>query len=347
MSMTVVIVDDTQTNLSLTTAMVSRLADCTAVSFLDPRKALDYCTRNAPDLVIVDYLMPDLDGLEFIRLLRECHSIDGLPILMVTGDTEREVRYRALELGATDFLTKPIDRVEFQARIRNSFGLRRGHLAQLERSRSLAAEVLKATEELRFRERETIHRLARAAEYRDPETGSHILRMSHYASVIARGMGWSEAKLELLLHAAPMHDIGKLGTPDHILLKPGKLTPEEFEIMKQHATIGWSILKDSNSPMLQLAATIAHTHHEKFDGSGYPHGLQGTEIPECGRIVAVADVFDALTSDRPYKPAWPIEKAIALLKDGRGKHFDPQCVDIFFERWDEIISIRDQYSDEF
>jgi response regulator RpfG family c-di-GMP phosphodiesterase len=345
MAMTIVVIDDTLANLTLTSAMVNRIEGGRAVPFSDPSKALAFCTSTTPDLVIVDYMMPQMDGLEFIERLRKHAGLEELPILMITSETEREVRYRALELGATDFLQKPLDKVEFQARIRNALFVRRAFLAQVERSRTLSDEVTAATAVIRARELETILRLARAAEYRDPETGLHILRMAQYSVMIARHLGWTRQPLDYLLHAAPMHDVGKVGTPDQILLKPGKLTAEEFETMKEHAMIGWLILRDSSSPILQLAAEIAYTHHEKVNGSGYPRGLVGEDIPEVGRIVAVADVFDALTSVRPYKPAWSMEKAVAMLVEGRGSHFDPRCVDVFVGDLDEILAIRAAYDD--
>ncbi|MCB1940181.1 MAG: HD domain-containing protein, partial [Rhodocyclaceae bacterium] len=216
----------------------------------------------------------------------------------------------------TDFLNKPIDRHEFQPRVRNMLALRRAHLATREQARILAVEVERATAEIHSRERETVARLARAAEFRDPETGAHIQRMAHYSALIGRKLGLSDHFVDALLQAAPMHDVGKMGIPDHILLKPGKLTPEEFEIMKGHPRIGHDILKDSSSPVLQLAASIALHRHEKFDGSGYPQGLHETAIPLEGRIVAVADVFDALTSARSYKKAWPLEQAVEMLREG-------------------------------
>jgi response regulator RpfG family c-di-GMP phosphodiesterase len=189
-------------------------------------------------------------------------------------------------------------------------------------------------------------RLSRAAEYRDPETGSHILRMAHYSALIAKGLGLSEQDQSVLLEAAPMHDIGKVGIADNILLKPGRLTPEEFTVMKLHATYGYEILKDSSSAILQVGAAIALAHHEKFDGSGYPSGLQGEDIPIFSRIVAVADVFDALTSERPYKKAWTLERACELIKAESGTHFDPKCVDSFFDQWDEVLAIRERFKDD-
>jgi putative two-component system response regulator len=206
--------------------------------------------------------------------------------------------------------------------------------------------VAKATEVIYAREQETILRLSRAAEFRDPETGAHILRMSHYAQLIAGKLGMPQDFQRMLLSAAPMHDVGKLGTPDHILLKPGRLTSEEYEVMKNHTSIGHEILKGSSSPALQMAATIALTHHEKFDGSGYPEGLAEDSIPIEGRIVAVADVFDALTSVRPYKEAWDLPRAIEFLKEGSGAHFDPCCVSAFLHDWDSVLAVRERFKDD-
>jgi putative two-component system response regulator len=206
--------------------------------------------------------------------------------------------------------------------------------------------VERATKEVIERENDTIFRLSRAAEYRDPETGAHVLRMAHYSKLIAQRLGLPEVFQDLLFHSAPMHDIGKVGTPDNILLKPGKLTDDEMVIMRQHAEIGHEILRDSPSPVLQMAAIIALSHHERFDGSGYPQGLVGHDIPLAGRIVAVADVFDALTSERPYKRAWPVEEAVKYMRDQAEKHFDPSCVDVFFSDLNEVLRIRQTFSDE-
>lgn len=344
--MNVVVIDDAQVNLTLMSALLAKLPDVSATCFLSPSEALHHCLHEDPDLVIVDYMMPDMDGIEFIRRFRAHPARSQTPLLMITADHEREVRYRALEAGANDFLTKPVDRVEMSSRVRNMLSLRRGQVALANHARTLAEEVRRATAEIFERERETLNKLARAAEFRDPETGAHILRMAHFSALIAREMGLPPELQESLLIAAPMHDVGKLGTPDHILLKPGRLTEEEFEIMKRHATIGHEILKDSASPYMQLAATIALTHHEKYDGSGYPAGLAGDAIPLVGRIVAVADVFDALTSERPYKRAWDLDRARTFLIEGRGSHFDPQCVDAMLACWDEVLGIRRRFRDE-
>jgi putative two-component system response regulator len=346
LAMKVVIVDDTPINVTLMEALVRKIPDCQPVCFTESAAGLAWCIANDPDLVIVDYMMPAPDGIEFIQRLRQAPGRGEMPILMVTADHEKEVRYRALETGATDFLTKPVDRIELTSRVKNMLAIRRSHLLLADRAALLAEEVKLATAEISARERETIYRLARAAEFRDPETGAHIQRMAHYSQLIASHLCWDEDAQDLLLQAAPMHDVGKLGTPDHILLKPGKLTAEEFVIMKQHATIGWEILKDSSSAILLSAAEIALTHHEKFDGSGYPNGLVGDAIPMAGRIVAVADVFDALTSVRPYKEAWELDRAFAFLVDGSGTHFDPVCVDAFLACRDKVLEIRDRYQDE-
>jgi putative two-component system response regulator len=342
----VLIVDDTEINLILFGALVKKLENCESHSFADPRAGLAWAQTNVPDLVIVDYMMPDLDGLEFITLLREIPGRESVPILMITANDQKQIRYRALDIGANDFLTKPVDKVEFLARAKNMLGLNDARKKLSDQAAWLADEVRKATLEIVQRERETVLRLSRAAEFRDPETGAHIVRMAHFSYWIARAMGLSESDQVLLLEAAPMHDIGKVGIADKILLKPGRLDPDEFTVMKRHATIGYELLKGSSSRVLQAGAEIALGHHEKFDGSGYPKGLKGEEIPIFSRIVAVADVFDALTSERPYKKAWEVEAAIDFLNQGSGSHFDPTCVRGFLDAWDEIEKVRERYQDE-
>ncbi|WP_417067422.1 HD domain-containing phosphohydrolase [Niveibacterium terrae] len=343
--MNVAIIDDTPVNLALMQALVGKIEHCTSHAFVDPREGLAWCLANDPDLVIVDYMMPELDGLELIRRLRATDQSDELPMLMVTAAHEKEVRYEALECGATDFLTKPIDKNEFLPRVRNMLALRQHSVMLRNRASELAKAVRLATAEIHERERETVTRLAKAAEFRDPETGAHIMRMAHFSRLIGKHLGLESEDLDMLFAAAPMHDVGKLGTPDHILLKPDRLTPEEFEIMKEHTSIGYEILKDSSSPVIRLGAEIALTHHERFDGKGYPRGLFGEAIPLPGRIVAVADVFDALSSVRPYKPAWELKDTCDYLRRGRGEHFDARCVDAFLDHWDEVQQIRERFSD--
>ena len=342
----VLIVDDTEINLILFAALVKKLGDCESHSFSDSRAGLAWVQQYVPDLVIVDYMMPEMDGLEFIRLLREIPGREAIPVLMITANDQKQIRYRALDIGANDFLTKPVDKVEFLARAKNMLTLNDARKKLADQAAWLAEEVRKATHEVVERERETVIRLSRAAEFRDPETGAHILRMAHFSQIIARGMGLSESDQYLLLEAAPMHDIGKVGIADKILLKPGRLEPEEFEIMKRHATIGYELLQGSSSRVLQAGAEIARGHHEKFDGSGYPQGLKGEDIPIFSRIVAVADVFDALTSERPYKKAWDVEAAVDFLKAGSGSHFDPECVTAFLNAWDDVQEVRARYSED-
>lgn len=346
--MAIAIVDDTPLNLTLIQALVRKLTPpgTEIVTFTSPLEGLQWCGNNEPDLLIVDYMMPDINGIEFIETVRKLYPADTVPILMVTAAHEKEVRYQSLTAGANDFLTKPIDRHEFDPRVRTMLSLRASQQRRRNWNDDLRQAVTLKTAEIVAREQETITRLARAAEFRDPETGAHIVRMAHYSQRIARQLGLDDELCERILSAAPMHDIGKVGTPDHILLKPGRLTAEELVVMHQHSRIGHDILKGSSSPMIQMAAEIALTHHEKFDGSGYPDGTVGEAIPISGRIVAVADVFDALTSPRPYKEAWPLERAFDFIKTGRGSHFDPACVDAFFAVIPEILLIRERFQDE-
>ena len=343
--MRIVIIDDIQMNVTLLEHLIKKIPECEFVTFTDPRKAIDWCRDNEPDLVVVDYMMQDMDGIEFTRLFRSFNHYGSIPVLMVTANNNTGVRHDALISGVSDFLNKPLDNVEFLARAKNLLALRTSHKQLSTHAEWLSKEVRKATAEIVAREQETIFCLARAAEYRDPETGAHISRMAHYSKHIACVLGLPLDQQDLILEAAPMHDIGKVGTPDSILLKPGSLTDEELIIMKQHAVIGYEVLNTGNSHLLKMAAEIALTHHEKFDGSGYPRGLVGYDIPLFGRIVAVADVFDALTSDRPYKKAWSIERATQLMHESAGKHFDPACIDAFFTDFDKVLAIKKKFSD--
>ncbi|MEN9452552.1 MAG: hypothetical protein RLZZ369_1611 [Pseudomonadota bacterium] len=344
--MLIAIVDDNPVNVTLLKVLARQLPDTETVEFLDSRQGLAWCLANDPDLLLVDYMMPELDGMAFIEAFRAAPGKALTPILMITASNDTEVKFMALEKGANDLLTKPVDRAEFLARTRNMLVLRRNQKDLADRASWLADEVAKATAAIVARERETVLRLARAAEYRDPETGAHLLRMAHYSKLIARELGWSQADQDLILDAAPMHDIGKVGTPDQILLKPGRLDDAEMAIMREHAAIGFEILNGSQSPFLQLAAVIALSHHEKFDGTGYPRQLKGEDIPLVGRIVAVADVFDALTSERPYKKAWEVDRALDFLKENSGSHFDPACVRVFLANLDEALQIKARFQDD-
>jgi response regulator RpfG family c-di-GMP phosphodiesterase len=343
--MRIVIVDDNPVNLKLMEGLVKRTGEVETLLFRDSGEGLDWCLRNTPDIVIVDYMMPPPDGLEFIRRFRASPAHAEVPLLMITADHEKPTRYAALEGGANDFLTKPIDGAEFRARLRNMLDLRRSQRALADRAAWLAEKVAEATSEILDREREMITRLSRAAEFRDPETGAHIQRMANYSRLIAQQYGLPEEEQALILRAAPMHDVGKIAIPDHILLKPGRLDADEMVIMRTHAEKGYEILKDSRSPLLDAAASIALTHHEKFNGGGYPRGLAGADIPLHGRIVAVADVFDALTTERPYKQPWPLDRALDFLREGAGTHFDPDCVESFLARIDDVLMIQATYRD--
>jgi putative two-component system response regulator len=342
----VLVVDDSSGNLTLFKHLVVRLGDCEPVLFDRPVDALAWCRDHIPDLVVVDYMMPEMDGLQFTEAFRALHSGDEIPILMVTANDQKEVRYRALQGGANDFLNKPVDAMEFSARARNMLALRQGQKYLADRALHLAALVEEQTHQIRTRERELVYRLSRAAEFRDPETGAHIQRMAHYSRIIAEEFGLDEPQRKVLFEAAPMHDVGKIGIPDQILLKPGKLTTEEFEIMKGHARKGYDLLGGSASEVMQVGAEIALTHHEKFNGAGYPCGLAGTDIPIFGRITAVADVFDALTSERPYKHAWTFEESMDFLRRESGSHFDPRVVDAFMARTAEALEIQARFQDE-
>jgi len=343
--MRILLIDDTQLNITLLQHLIKKIPEYESIAFTNPIEALHWCRDNEPDLVVVDYMMPEMDGIQFTQQFRGFVNYQDIPVLMVTANSETSVRHKALVSGVTDFLNKPLDNSEFVARARNMLALRQSQKKLMDHAAWLAEEVSKATAKIKAQERETIFCLAKAAEYRDPETGAHIQRMAYYSKHIARVLGLSVQQQELLLEAAPMHDIGKVGIADAILLKPGKLTSEEFAVMKQHAVIGYQLLNESSSPLLKLAAEIAYTHHEKYDGSGYPRGLANEDIPLFGRIVAVADVFDALTSERPYKKAWRIEDACQLLRDGSGQHFDPTCVEAFFSEFDNIINIKNTFID--
>ena len=284
-------------------------------------------------------------GIEVVRRLRMLTEYQQVPIVMVTVNEERWIRYAALDAGVTDFMHKPVDVRECMARCQNLLTMRRQHLVLEDRKRHLENRVQEATLELRAREKETLYRLARAGEFRDSETGNHIFRMARYSRLIANVIGLPSEEAETIELAAPLHDIGKIGIPDNILLKPGRLTDNEFREMRAHPQIGYEILKDSPSRYLRMGALIALGHHEKFDGSGYPLGLVGDHIPLPARIVAVADVFDALTSVRPYKAAWTAHQAFDYLRSQSGSHLDPALVNAFLRVSDQTLAIQQELMD--
>ena len=340
----ILIIDDQFTSRRILEQLVIGLGDHLEIKlFAEPVSALEWAEAHQPDLVLTDYKMPNMDGVIFTRRFRNIHP--DVPLIVVTGLEDKEIRYQALEAGATDFLIKPIDYTECLARCRNLLLLSRHQRLLKDRSHLLEQQVTEATKEITIREQETLLRLAKAGEYRDEETGNHVLRMAIFARLMAEKLGLHENDCHVIEIAAPMHDIGKIGVPDGVLLKPAKLDADELWIMRAHTRIGYEILKDSPSKYLQMGAVIALGHHERYDGTGYPSRLRGYEIPLEARIVAVADVFDALTSDRPYKKAWSIQDALNYLSAERGKHFDPECIDAFLAQFDKILSIRQRFLD--
>lgn len=344
--MLIQIIDDHPGNLALLEQLVRAvLPGLTPESHLEPARALEACGARMPDLIMVDFLMPGMNGLEFVKEFRRLPGSADVLILMVTASTERRIRQQALDLGITDFLNKPIDPSEFKARLKNLVALRQAHLHLTDQNKWLEEAVAQATRVIHEREEELIHRLAIAAECRDHEMGGHIARMARYSLLVAQGLGLSPQRCDLILKAAPMHDLGKLGIPDAILHKSGPLDEGERAVMRTHPVIGHGILKGSASKLICLGAQIAVSHHERWDGSGYPHGLAGEHIPGAGRIIAVADVFDALTTERSYKPAWSVDQACEHLVRESGRHFDPRCVEAFLLARDEIKAIRAEFEE--
>ena len=322
---TLLLVDDEPVNLRV---LKQTLGDDYRLIFAkNGFEALKLVSQDKPDLILLDVMMPEMTGLEVCVSLKKSSSTQHIPIIFITALNDAVDEANGFDVGAVDYISKPISPAVVRARVKTHLSL-------------VQADELKRTR------LQVIQRLGRAAEYKDNETGMHVMRMSHYSQLLALALGYTETEAERLLHAAPMHDIGKIGIPDSIMLKPGKLTEEEFAAMRKHPEIGAEILGEPDSDLIRLATTVAMTHHEKWDGSGYPKGLAGEDIPIEGRIVAIADVFDALTTKRPYKEAWSVEDTMDYIRAQSGKHFDPRLVELFEQNIDAILVIRDKWKDE-
>ncbi|TWU56571.1 Cyclic di-GMP phosphodiesterase response regulator RpfG [Rubripirellula tenax] len=363
----VLIVDDEDTNIEIVRAYLEEDGFSKFITTTDSTSAMELIQNHRPEIVLLDINMPKVSGLQILEALKADPELKLIPTVVLTASTSSDIKLQALRLGAADFLAKPVDPSELILRVENVLAVKayQDHLAQY--SEQLEKQVRLRTRELIRSRQEAIHCLARAGEYRDDDTGQHVLRVGRYAALIAIELGFPRAAIDLIEQAAQLHDVGKIGVPDSVLHKPGKLDPHEFDIMrghcgigrriinplsheesirlKQHTSVGMQIMSSTTSPVLKLASVIAATHHEKWDGSGYPNGLAGKNIPIEGRIVAVADVFDALGSQRPYKAAFPIDKCFEILIDGRGTHFDPTVLDAFLKRKEDAISIRQSFVD--
>lgn len=363
----ILIVDDAPTNVRLISRMLRDQGFERIHTTTEPHQALPLLEQHEPDVLLLDVVMPGLDGMQILRQISEHPRWSHTPVLVLTAESDPQTKRDCLELGATDFLAKPVDPIELVARVRNAVTAKQYRDRLKEHAEGLEREVQRRIQEIDRTRREVVHCLARAAEFRDNETGRHIQRVGRFSGIIADELGSPPQEVEDLELAAALHDVGKIGVPDAILLKPGKLTSEEFDLMKRHAalgrdifevmsseeestvrdhtTVGERILGDPYFNVLRLARVIAQTHHEKYDGSGYPMGLAGEDIPLPGRIVAVADVYDALSSKRPYKDPMPRQKCFEILEEGRGKHFDPAVLDAFFGRSEDIINAQLQLAD--
>jgi putative two-component system response regulator len=339
------VVDDEPVNLKLIERILESGGFEEVHSIQNSEEVLDRFHERRPNLILLDINMPRLDGFGVLEQLKEQTSGRLPPVVFLTAQNDSEYRVKAFENGVLDFIGKPFNRLELISRVKNLLALESAHRELANRNNSLETIVNLRTEALRRTQLQVVQKLGRAAEYRDNETGAHILRMSNISALLARKLGFEDDHVQDILHASPMHDVGKIAIPDSILLKPGSFTPEEWEIMKSHTTLGYQILSGADSKLLNLASEIALYHHEKWDGTGYPDGLQGENIPISCRIVAAADVFDALLSHRPYKQPWTLDEALAHMHAQKGRHFDPLVIDAFIELKDEIVEIRSRYQD--
>jgi two-component system response regulator RpfG len=341
----IVIVDDQSSMRSMLRHILEDISpELQVLDFDSPLAALDWCEGNRPDLLLLDYRMPEMDGLEFARRFRRPMVHRDVPIVLVTVVGDEPVRQAALDAGVIDFLVKPIRPRELRSRCRNLLQLRQQSESVKQRALSLEQRLLSSMHEVEERERETLSRLARAIEYRDTGTSAYLERMAHFAGLIAEELGMFEDEVRMIEMAAPLHDMGKIAIPDAILMKPGPLEESEVQVMRRHPQIGHELLSGSQNRFIQMGAVVALRHHERYDGSGYPGGLVGDAIPIEARIVAVADVLDALLSPRPYKKAWPLDEALAWLREQSGILFDPRCVDALMRSRERLLDICERYS---
>jgi putative two-component system response regulator len=334
---TILVVDDVPENIDILSGILKDAYRVRAAT--NGPSALTLIRKSPPDLILLDIMMPGMDGYEVCRQLKAEHASRKIPVIFVTAMGEVEDESRGFAVGCVDYITKPVSPPIVLHRVKT-------HLALYDQNRGLEAQVQERTVELEQTRLQVIHRLGRASEYRDNETGMHVIRMSHYAYSIGIASGLSLDEAALLLNAAPMHDVGKIGIPDSILIKPGKLSIEEWAQMRRHCEYGASIIGDYAHPLFQTSRVIALTHHEKWNGEGYPYGLKGEAIPLFGRIVALADVFDALTNVRPYKEAWSVEAALAWISSQRGEHFDPELTDAFLSIMPNILEFMRKYAED-
>ncbi len=348
----ILLVDDTPENLDILGALLAGIGQLSVAT--DGEKALDLAGREPPpDLILLDVMMPGLDGYEVCRRLQANAATSRIPVVFVTTLGSANDEMRGFEVGAVDYIHKPFHPALVRRRVEAQLQLKAARDVLWDQNSVLeglvserTAKLREALATIRANSLETIVRLSRAAEFKDDDTGAHVLRMSRYSAVLGAELGLEGDEVDNLLHAAPMHDIGKIGIPDRILLKPGKLDADEWLIMRRHAEMGGEILAGSDSPVIRLGEQIARSHHEKWDGSGYPSGLRGEEIPLAGRIVAVADVFDALTSRRPYKEPFTVERSVSIMREGRGAHFDPRVLDALLDVLDRILEIKENHQEE-
>lgn len=361
----IMVVDDEAVNVRVVRRLLNRLGYQNLTSTTDSTQVLELLRREQPDVLLLDVMMPEVSGFAILKAMQSDDDLRSIPVLVLTAMSDRKTRLTSLELGANDFLEKPIDQAELSPRVRNALMINACQRQLRSYADDLRTAVRQRTRQLSRSRLEVVHCLARAAEFRDDDTGQHVIRVGHFAKLIAHHAGLPRPFVDMIGFAAQLHDVGKIGIPDSILQKPGPLTDEEFDFMRGHCDMGNRVLSASHvsdqiffgtdevksedtlssegawvSPVSGMAATIAMTHHEKWDGSGYPNGLAGEDIPLEGRITAIADVFDALSSKRPYKDAYPIDRCFEILREGRGKHFDPQLLDVFLACRTEIEQIQ-------